>query len=236
MRGLALAAFRPWLVNTAPAILEWPKAGLAMTQKSLMRNSLTWMAAAFGIALAIAATVLTLQGTDNKGIRLALELTARWSFLLFWLADTGNAVAMLFGPENLARKGREFGLAFASAHLVHIGLVIWLSRILDRPVLPPGLFLFFAIGLFFVYLLAGLSFGGAKKLSPAVWRIIKFVSMNYILIAFGRDFVLPVIHPKPAQINPGHFLFYAPFMLASITAPLLVLAAHLRRPATPKIA
>jgi hypothetical protein len=60
--------------------------------------------------------------------------------------------------------------------------------------------------------------------------------MNYILIAFGRDFVLPVIHPKPVQVNLAHFLFYAPFMLASIAAPLLVLAAHARRPPTPKIA
>jgi hypothetical protein len=207
-----------------------------MMQRSLTQNSWAWMGAAFGIALTIAATVLVLQGTGNKGIRLALELTARWSFLLFWLAYAGDAVAMLFGPENLARKGREFGLAFASAHLVHIGLVIWLSRILDRPVLPPGLFLFFAVGLFFIYLLAGLSFGAAKKLNPAVWCTIKFVGMNYILIAFGRDFVLPVIHPKPSQLNPGHYLFYAPFMLASIAAPLLVLAAHLRRPPTPKIA
>src|SRR6478735_9966950 len=131
----------------------------------MMRKSFLWMGAAFGIALAIAVAVLAVRGTGNASIRLALELTARWSFLLFWLAYAGNAVAMLFGPENLARKGREFGLAFASAHLVHIGLVIWLSRILDRPVLPPGLFLFFAVGLFFVYLLAGLSFGGAKKLS-----------------------------------------------------------------------
>jgi hypothetical protein len=56
--------------------------------------------------------------------------------------------------------------------------------------------------------------------------------MNYILISFGRDFVLPVLYPKPAQLNLGHFLFYTPFMLASFAAPLLVLAANIRKPKT----
>ena len=61
-----------------------------------MQKSVNWMGTAFGIALAIAVVVLVLQGADNKGTRLALELTARWSFLLFFLAYTGNAIAELF--------------------------------------------------------------------------------------------------------------------------------------------
>ena len=190
-----------------------------------MRKSLIWMGAGFGIALAIAALVLALDGADNKGTRLALELTARWSFLLFFMAYAGDAIALLFGVPNLKGHGREFGLAFASAHLVHIGLVIRLGMILGRVPLSGGLLLFFLIALFCTYLLAVLSFGGVKTLGAA-WPPLRFIAMNYILIAFGRDFVLPVIHPKPTQINPGHLLFYAPFMLASIAAPLLVLAAN----------
>jgi len=195
-----------------------------------MRKSLKWMGAAFGVALAIAAAVLVLQGADNKGTRLALELTARWSFVLFWLAYAGNATAQLFGVRSLAGHGREFGLAFASAHLVHIGLIVWLGIILGRVPLSGGLLLFFLIALFATYLLAGLSFGGVKALGAA-WPPLRFIAMNYILIAFGRDFVLPVLYPKPAQLNIGHFLFYAPFMLASIAAPLLVVAAYMRRAA-----
>jgi hypothetical protein len=195
-----------------------------------MRKFLPWMGTAFGIALAIAAVVLVLQGADNKGTRLALELTARWSFLLFLLAYAGNATAQLFGVRSLAGHGREFGLAFASAHLVHIGLVIWLGVILGRVPLSGGLLLFFLIALFCTYLLAGLSFGGVKALGAA-WPPLRFAAMNYILISFGRDFVLPVLYPKPAQLNLGHFLFYAPFMLASFAAPLLVVAANMRRAA-----
>jgi hypothetical protein len=195
-----------------------------------MRKSFLWMGAAFGIALAIAVTALAVRGTGNAGTRLALELTARWSFLLFWLAYAGNATAQLFGVRSLAGHGRESGLAFATAHLVHIGLIVWLGIILGRVPLSGRLLLFFLIALFATYLLAGLSFGGAKVLGPA-WVPLRFVAMNYILIAFGRDFVLPVFYPKPAQINPGHYLFYAPFMLLSFAAPLLVLLAT-RRAAT----
>jgi len=195
-----------------------------------MRKFLPWMGTAFGIALAIAAVVLVLQGADNKGTRLALELTARWSFLLFWLAYAGNATAQLFRVRSLAGHGREFGQAFASAHLVHIGLVIWLGVILGRVPLSGWLLLFFLIALFATYLLAGLSFGGVKALGAA-WPPLRFAAMNYILISFGRDFVLPVLYPKPAQLNISHFLFYVPFMLASFAAPLLVVAANMRRAA-----
>ncbi|HET7085685.1 MAG TPA: hypothetical protein VFI23_12990 [Rhizomicrobium sp.] len=193
-----------------------------------MRKSVIWIGV--GVALAIAAAVLVLQGADNKGTRLALELTARWSFLLFWLAYAGNAVAALFGVSGMAGRAREFGLAFAAAHLVHIGLIFRLGVILGRVPLSGGLLLFFLIALFATYLLAGLSFGGAKALGAA-WPPLRFVAMNYILIAFGRDFLLPVLYPKPAQYNVGHFLFYAPFLLLSLAAPLLVLAASMRRAA-----
>ena len=193
-----------------------------------MRKSIFGMGAALAIALAVAVAVLTLRGAGNAGTRLALELTARWSFLLFFLAYARNAVAQLFSVDVLAGKGREFGLAFAAAHLVHVGLVSWLYHIALKPVLGPGLFVFFMLGLFWAYLLAGLSFGGVQKIGQRAWGWIRFVGMNYILIAFGRDFVLPVLYPKPAQINAGHYLFYAPFMVLSLAAPVLVLLASRR--------
>jgi hypothetical protein len=193
-----------------------------------MQKSIKWMAAAFGAALAITAITLALHGTDNKATRLALELTARFSFVLFWLAYAGGAIATLFRIEALAGRGREFGLAFAAAHLVHIGLVIWLGVLMGKVPLSGGLLLFFLAGLFFTYLLALLSFGGARALGP-LWRPLRFIGMNYILIAFARDFVLPVLYPKPTQYNVAHFLAYAPFAAASILAPLLVLAVTLRQ-------
>ena len=78
------------------------------------------------------------------------------------------------------------------------------------------------------------SFGGAKAMGPKAWRILRFVGMNYILIAFARDFVLPVLHPKPAQHTVAHFLAYAPFAILSVAAPSLVLLTSAGRPAALK--
>jgi hypothetical protein len=84
-----------------------------------------WMTASFVVAAALAAVVFeAVDAHDRVGV--ALRVTARWSFLLFWLAYTGSAMATLWGPpfNGLARHGREFGLAFASAQLVHVGLIL----------------------------------------------------------------------------------------------------------------
>jgi hypothetical protein len=187
-----------------------------------------WIGVALGMALVSACLVLGMGGIGEKPTRLALEVTARWSFILFWLAYTGNALAQLSGWEGIGGHAREFGLSFAAAHLVHVALVIWLSYLLGRIALSGGLLLFFAVGLFWVYLLAALSFGGARAMGRQAWRITRFVGMNYILIAFGRDFMLPILHPKPAQHTLAHFLAYAPFAALSVAAPLLVLAVSLR--------
>jgi hypothetical protein len=195
-------------------------------------NVLLWMGTASGIALATAVIVLGLNGPDNKSVRLALELTARWSFLLFFMAYAGNALAMLFGWNALKGHAREFGLSFASAHLVHIGLVVWLGIILGKVPLSGGLLLFFLVALFFTYLLAALSFGGVKRLG-SFWPPLRFIGMNYILIAFARDFILPVIYPKPTQYTLAHFISYAPFAAMSVAAPLLTMAVALRRQAGP---
>src|SRR6516164_1975139 len=89
-------------------------------------TTLSWTAVAFLIAFASAATVLAIFGVGERGMSIALRLTARWSFLLFWLAYAGGAMARLFGSRfaALARRGRDFGLAFASAQIVHVGLIL----------------------------------------------------------------------------------------------------------------
>ena len=188
-----------------------------------------WIGVALSVALIAVILILGIAGVGEKPTRLALEVTARWSFLLFWLAYCGNALAQLTGWERLGGHGRELGLSFAAAHLVHIGLVVWLSYLLGRVALTGGLLIFFLVGLFWVYLLAALSFGGAKAMGRQAWRITRFVGMNYILIAFGRDFVLPILRPKPAQHTLAHVLAYAPFAALAVAAPLLVLAVSLRR-------
>jgi hypothetical protein len=191
-----------------------------------------WMGMAFGVALCLATAVLAIKGTDAKSLVIALQLTARWSFLLFWVAYAGGAMARLFGPAfaPIARRGREFGLAYAAAQLIHVGLVIWLFQISSRPPLSGTGFDFFVLAIVWTYLLALLSFGRlAEALGPSGWRIVRIAGLNYILYAFAIDFVTPVIRHGTAEYGVWRLVAYVPFAAMSVAAPLLVLAAAAHR-------
>lgn len=185
------------------------------------------MGAAFGVGLVLAG--FAVLASHGSGIGLGLRLTARWSFLLFWMAYAGGALAALSGWPA-ARRGREFGLAFAAAHLVHVGLVVWLYQVAATPPLPPWLLVFFAAGIVWTYLLAALSFGGlVRALGPKYWRLLRFVGMNYILLAFARDFVLAALHAGSARHPAWNMVEYLPFAALCIAAPLLCCAAAMQR-------
>ena len=188
-----------------------------------------WMIGALLGALALGGAVLAGYGTGPVGIGQAVRYTARWSFLFFWLSYTGGAMAILFGPAfaGLARRARALGLAFAAALQVHIGLVIWLGVAIGQIPLQGGILLFFLAALLCADLLVLLSFGiGTRKLGR-IWRPLLLVATTYILIAFGRDFVLGALY-----LDVRHWLLfveYVPFALLSLIAIPLRLAAFLRQ-------
>jgi hypothetical protein len=184
------------------------------------------------VAFALAAAVFAVAGADKESIGIALRLTARWSFLLFWLAYAGGAMAKLAEPRlaELAHRGREFGLAFAAAHLVHVGLVGWLYWVSGRLPLPAPLAIFFTIGIAWTYLLAVFSFGKlSQTVGPRIWYVLRLAGMNYILLAFARDFVLEVMHSGIGEQPFWRWVGYVPFAAMSVAAPLLCIAAAAHR-------
>jgi hypothetical protein len=188
-----------------------------------------WMAGAFGGALLLATIVLAIEGTGPDSLKLGLRVTARWSFLFFWLSYVGGAMASLFGPTfaGLARRGRQLGLAFAAAHLIHVGLIVWLGIVTGQVPLQGGLLWFFLIALFFAYLLMLLSFGAGPRILGRLWRPLLFVGTSYILIAFGRDFVLDALN---GDIRNWHFdLEYVSFAALTLAAIVLRFAVFLQR-------
>jgi hypothetical protein len=188
-----------------------------------------WMIGAFAGGLALAGAVLAEYGTGLVGIGQAVRYTARWSFLFFWLSYVGGALAILFGPvfAGLARRARALGLAFATALQVHIGLVIWLGVVIGQIPLQGGILLFFLAGLFCTYLLVLLSFGIGTRNLGRLWRPLLLLATTYILIAFGRDFLLDA---PDQQTQPWvYFVEYVPFALLSLIAIPLRLAAFVRR-------
>jgi hypothetical protein len=138
------------------------------------------MAGAFIVAFALAMIVFASLGAGDRGTLVALRVTARWSFLLFWLAYAGGALAKVSGLDfgGLGRRGRELGLAFASAQLVHVGLVLWLFHVMTK---PQGGMAFFWIGVLCTYLLPLFSVQQLRDaLGLRIWRTFRLIALEYI--------------------------------------------------------
>jgi len=179
------------------------------------------MTSAFCAALSLTATVLTLLGTGERGTDVALQLTARLSFLLFWPAYSGGAVTALLGPRGqfFKTRARNFGLAYAAAHLIHIGLVVWLCHIAAAP--PIFTFVFFGIALVWTYLLALFSIDRLHRaIGRKCWWFLSIVGLNYINLAFAVDFMKVSFHSDARYV-----LGYLPFIVLAIAGPGLRVAA-----------
>ncbi len=175
-------------------------------------------------ALLIGVGTLLYFGIGEKGTYTAIRLTARWSYGFFLLAYTGGPLAVVFGPgfQPLARRGRELGLAFAAAHLVHMGLVAWLYHISSTPPIPTSAAIFFGVALGFTYLIALLSIPRLASALPRwLWRTIVIVGMEFIALAFLRDFLR-----YPFGHGIARILFMLPFTVLAIAAALLRLTSY----------
>jgi hypothetical protein len=126
------------------------------------RTTAKWMAVSFAVSLAIIMEYRLGAGPGER-VSGALRATARWSFLLFWFASVGRALATLFGRrfQALAVHARDLGLSYASAHLAHVGLVVWVYYYAiahGKEVPSQHTLIFFGIAVFWTYLIAIWSF------------------------------------------------------------------------------
>ena len=83
---------------------------------------LVWMGGAMCTTLCVGLLVLHLLGRGVWGVTHAAQSTARIAFGYFWLAYSSGALVVFLGPSVavLTRHRREFGLAFAAAHVFHL--------------------------------------------------------------------------------------------------------------------
>jgi hypothetical protein len=181
----------------------------------LLNTTTVWMVAAFLVAATLGVTTLAIFGLQGAG--LALRITARWSFLLFWLAYVGSAMAALWGPRfaGLARHGRELGLAFASAHLVHVAIILLVGA--------GGGMIFFWAGVVCTYLLVLFSLPRLQDiLRPRILRIFLSLMLNYIALVFAADFILGPLETGGFGKYPRTYL---PFALMLVSGVILRITA-----------
>jgi hypothetical protein len=183
------------------------------------------MVSAFCAAFCLAVMCLAFVGSGQRGTDIALQATGRLSFLLFLPAYAGSAAAAVFGPrcQWLKHHARNFGLAFAAAHLVHLGLVGWLCWIGAAP--PLSAFIFFGIAVAFTYIFALFSIDSLTPVlgSRSRW-LLWTVGLNYIAYAFAVDFI-----SDPLGGSPEHVAEYLPFAILAICGPVLRLSALVLR-------
>lgn len=181
-----------------------------------------WVASAVLAGVLAAGLAVALLGADKTGATAAVKVSALLSFLLFLAAYAGGPLAALFGRrfEALARRGRELGLAFAAALSVHLGLVALTIAWSSHPFEPNGLEIAEMIGAAWIYALAVFSIARLRRLlSPAVWRWMRILGMDYIALIFARNFLSFPLKP-----------LYLPFLLAAVGAIALRIVAIRRRP------
>lgn len=177
-------------------------------------TALSWIVIGFVIAALLAAATLGLFGAAGRGTSIALKVTARWSFVLFWVAYTGAALARLFGSRfaGLARRGRDFGLAFASAQLIHVGLVLWLYVLSAG---PGGAMLLFWAGIACTYLLALFSLPKLQHaLGRRLWKLACAMALDYIALVFAVDFILLPLGAQGAMHYPVSYIPFALMLIA----------------------
>lgn len=192
------------------------------SNEAARRRTWVWASAAFVGALTLAVFAVIVRGANPGGAVLGLRLTARFSYLFFWFAYVGGALATLFGPalRAIGQRARELGLAFASAQLVHVGLVAWLAWLSQPESLTDAVMPFFGVAFVWTYLLAALSTNYARRVvSPYLLKNIFTIGSEYIALTFFTDFVIIPKYPIP------NLIFYIPFWVMLLLGPLLRIAA-----------
>ncbi|MFW9265920.1 ferric reductase-like transmembrane domain-containing protein [Pseudomonas sp. NR3] len=143
------------------------------------------------LVLLMTVLVLIINPDLTEGVRSAIRATARSSFVLFLLAFTASAFAVLVPSplsKSLVRERRFIGLAFAFSHLVHAALIYWYGQ-LNTEFWPgrttlgnvPG-----TVGYVFILLLALTSFKSTTRLIGATaWKRLHTTGMWVLAAIFA---------------------------------------------------
>jgi hypothetical protein len=193
------------------------------------------MVLAFCAALGLAIGVVVVFGVQSRGFRVALDATARLNLLIFSPAYAGGAFAALFGSAfaPLRDNARNFGLAFAAALTVHLGLVVCLCTTGDVP--DGKVFVVFGPAAVLTYFLALLSLPRVRQALPdRFWTPIRALAMNYIALAFLKDFARHGIGGLKDIVMHGtgdsyDIIMYVPFATLAIAGPMLRFAAWIQK-------
>jgi len=170
-------------------------------------NTWVYVAAAAAVSVVVAMREIVHVGDLDHGLPAAVGAVARVAFIPFWLSYTGGALVTL-GVRRLTfvrDHAREFGLAFAAAIAIHVGLICWQTLRGQPP--APTIVAIFGFAALLTLLLALASLPTLSKRLPRV-ALARFrtLATTYIALVYLRDFAIP---PQPAVLH--YWVAYAAF-------------------------
>ena len=169
----------------------------------------TWVyvAAAAAVSVVVAMGEIAVVGNLDHGLPAAVAAVARVAFIPFWLSYTGGAWVAL-GVRRLAfarDHAREFGLAFATAIAIHVGLICW-QTMRGQPPAPMTVVIFGTAALL-TFLLSAASLPALYERLPRVALAgFRTLATTYVALVYLLDFAIP---PHPTRLH--YWVAYAAF-------------------------
>lgn len=177
----------------------------------------------FAVSLALSAIAIGaafwvgLAGSDEA--LLAARWTARAALPLFLIAYLASSLYRL-APNDTTRavvqRRRQWGLAFALAHSIHlIALLVNISLYRPRPLasLAGG-----ALAYGFIYLMALTSNDASQRAMGRWWKRLHTVGLHYTWLIFLISYGGRAFHEDPAYHIEGRV--FAPLLLAALAIRL----------------
>jgi sulfoxide reductase heme-binding subunit YedZ len=166
-------------------------------------------------ALAAAAGGLTVLAglasapTAVDGWRLAARWTARVSFLIFlpvYIASAWYRLAPGGPARGLMRRRRALGLAFATAHTIHLGSLVTFATLTDQ---PPGLQTMIVGGGAYLtmFAMAATSNDAAVRRLGRNWKRLHAFGIHYLWFVFAFSYFGRTM---------GGDVSYAPFLALAL--------------------
>ena len=157
--------------------------------------------------------------TPSDDALLAARWTARAALPVFLITYLASSLYRLSASENtraLLRRRRQWGLAFALAHSIHlVALLINITLYRPRPLmsLAGG-----ALAYGFVYLMALTSTDGWQKRLGHRWKQLHSIGMHLTWAVFLVGYGSRAFHQDPAYHLEGRI--FAPLLLAALAIRL----------------
>lgn len=193
-----------------------------------------YLSTALPLLIAVAAGVAAIAlgarvGSDAlEQARLAARWTARASFLVFLVVYCAPAAMRLFPSpmmRAIVRRRRQWGLAFALAHTIHLAALTH-YMLLSGETRPVPVWILTGGAYALIYALALTSNDASQRLLGRGWKRLHRIGIHYIWFIFLLSYASRIA--EPARMHIG--LVFVPIMLAALGLRLAARRSARRAP------